>query len=431
MDAGVSARYDAAAKRPQFKRLLDDVQAGAFNVVVVWQLDRFSRNTLVTLSSLTLLQKAGVDFLSHNERIDYTTPTGRLQLSILAAFAQYTSDNIGLQSTAGRLQRKRLGLHNGFLPFGLMKGEDGLAWPDTRPRDNGRSNYDGLLLLYQMAAEGRTDREIVMALNAGGWRVSGNRGPRPWAMTTVAQVIPNRFYLGELPDGAGGWLPGKHQPVIDVEVWERAQAQRRSRTASRGPHSSPAGVYSLTGLLECGYCGSKMWLYGPYRYCKHRARCSRRKDKGPCEQITVLLEVIEEQVLDWLRKLELPEEAIAAAEAAQVRREPEGGERERARLEAALMRLRELYQWGDISRQDYQAQTAELRGQLAALVSRQQVDARQVAESLRGVAEAWQQGTQAERHEIAVRCIQRVVVRDKVVVQIAPTPEVAALLTST
>src|SRR5205823_1982917 len=94
VDEGFSAARESAASRPQFRRLLADVDARRFDVILVHKLDRFSRNLIVTLQSLARIDKAGATFVSLTEQIDYTTPMGRLFLTMLAGIAQWYSDNL-------------------------------------------------------------------------------------------------------------------------------------------------------------------------------------------------------------------------------------------------------------------------------------------------------------------------------------------------
>jgi DNA invertase Pin-like site-specific DNA recombinase len=92
-DEGRSARTDDIAKRPAFRQLIEDAEAGLLDVVVVHKPDRFARNLRVTLETLERLDRAGVGFVSISESMDFTTPIGKVILATLAAFAQYYSDN--------------------------------------------------------------------------------------------------------------------------------------------------------------------------------------------------------------------------------------------------------------------------------------------------------------------------------------------------
>jgi hypothetical protein len=67
-------------------------------------------------------------------------------------------------------------------------------------------------------------------------------------------MLPNRLYLGELPDGEGGWLPARHNPVLDADLFDRAQAARASNVRASSALSVPRvkRTHSLSGLMTCG-----------------------------------------------------------------------------------------------------------------------------------------------------------------------------------
>ena len=184
-------------------------------MVVVHKLDRFARNLRVTLDTLERLERCGVGFVSISEQMDFTTPMGKVILATLAAFAQYYSDNLATEVRKGKAERKAQGLYNGVLAFGLKKNRDGIPVPDPE-------TYPGLLLVFRLAAEGQSDRDVAEALNGAGYRTAGNRGRNLFTKDTVCRLLQNRFYLGELPDGHGGWLPGAHEPVLDDDLFDRA-----------------------------------------------------------------------------------------------------------------------------------------------------------------------------------------------------------------
>jgi DNA invertase Pin-like site-specific DNA recombinase len=104
-----SARGEQIAHRPAFKRLLDDMQSGRVQVVIVHTLDRWSRNVMVTLQSFRILSQSRTAFISLSEHIDYSTPEGMLQLTILAAFAAYFSDMLAKHTSKGKGERAAQG----------------------------------------------------------------------------------------------------------------------------------------------------------------------------------------------------------------------------------------------------------------------------------------------------------------------------------
>lgn len=82
-DEGVSARTDKIEKRPALMRLLRDAEQGKFDIVVVHTLDRWARNIGVQRQALRLLGEANVGFASVTEDVDFTTPSGRLMLTMM------------------------------------------------------------------------------------------------------------------------------------------------------------------------------------------------------------------------------------------------------------------------------------------------------------------------------------------------------------
>src|SRR5215212_4175854 len=226
-DEGKSARSDDASKRPGFRQLMADAETRRFDVVIVHKLDRFARNRRVAFDAFHRLGSTGVGFVSIAENMDYSTPAGQLMLTMLVGLAQFYSDNLSWETKKGKSERKARGLHNGLLPFGTTKGSDGLPVLDTTASACDVATRreivpgEGVRFAFELAAAGKSDREIARALNDAGHRTSGNRGHNLFSKDTVRTMLINRFYVGELPDGQGGWVPGKHGALIDPMLFER------------------------------------------------------------------------------------------------------------------------------------------------------------------------------------------------------------------
>jgi hypothetical protein len=99
-------------------------------------------------------------------------------------------------------------LYYGSLPFGIIKGDDGVPVIDP-------AIFPGLKAAFELAVQGKTDREIAMYLNAQGYRTAGLKGNKPFANTSVKGIMTNLFYIGYLPDGKGGYIRAKHKPFIE------------------------------------------------------------------------------------------------------------------------------------------------------------------------------------------------------------------------
>lgn len=124
-DKGFSGKN---TNRPDFQRMMADVEKGLVQKIVVYRLDRFSRS-LADFSRLwEVLQRHGVEFVSVNERFDTSTPMGRAMLSIIMVFAQLEREDPPAERVRDNYyQRVKLGSWpGGPAPYGFFH------WPHTR-----------------------------------------------------------------------------------------------------------------------------------------------------------------------------------------------------------------------------------------------------------------------------------------------------------
>jgi site-specific DNA recombinase len=421
VDEGKSARGDELSRRPGFQQMMDDVKAGRLDVVVVHKLDRFARNIRVTFEQFQVLQRHRVLFASVSEQgFDFTTPMGQVILSVLAAFAQYYSDNLATEVRKGKAERKAQGLYNGLLPFGVKKNSTGIAIPDP-------ATYPGLLLAYETAAKGASDREVAMLLNERGYRTSGNRGRNPFTKDTVRAMLQNRFYLGELPDSNGKWLPGAHEPLLDDALFVAAQEARARRVATPLPVRRQAHVYSLSGLLRCHYCGGTLHLHRDRG--RARAYCYRGRQGVKCTQRSTFLDVYETQVVDYLATFTIPEDyqEILLAAQAQSRSDVDNVDMQRRRLESQLENARTLFELGDFTKEEYLEKRARLQRSLEALKAEHEVsDAlERAAAFLADLGAAWEAATDQQRNALARMLFEEVRIKDEWVAAVKPQPTFA------
>ena len=421
VDEGKSARGDDLAKRPAFQRMMADAAAGRLDVVVVHKLDRFARNIRVTFEQFQVLHRHRVLFASVGERgFDFTTPMGQVVLSVLAAFAQYYSDNLGQEVRKGKRERKAQGRHNGLLPFGVKTNSDGIPIPDP-------ATYPGLLLAFGEAAKGASDREVAEHINAAGYRTTGNRGRNPFTKDTVRPLLQNRFYLGELTDGMGGWVQGAHEPLLDDALFAAAQEARERRVQVPTPVRGRASTYSLSGLLRCHHCGGALHLHRDKG--RVRAYCYQGRQGMKCPQRSTFLDVYEEQVLDHLATFTIPADylpRLAAAQAEAVTAVVDVA-RERHRLERQLDNLRTLFELGDVDKTEFLERRVRLRRELDGLRPAPDRDGAlaRAAEFLGNLPAAWQAAEEAQRNALARLLFHEVRIKDDWVVAVGPQPSFA------
>jgi site-specific DNA recombinase len=424
VDEGTSARGDPMSKRPAFKRMMEDAEAGLLDVVVVHKLDRFARNIRVTFEYLELLARHNVKFVAVAQDVDYTMPEGRMFMGMLATLAQFYSDNLAQETKKGKAERKAQGLYNGSIPFGMTKGNNGVPVSDP-------STIDGLRMAFEMSADGHTDRAIAQTLNAAGYRTCGTHGSRPFTKDTVRAMLLNRFYLGELPgERPTSAAPVQHAAVIELELWEAAQAMREQRAVSgRGTVRRSSQLYSLSGMAVCAHCGSRMQIQ-PARG-KPRLNCSGRRQGKSCAAHSATLATYEEQISAFLAAFIIPEDYQAQLYDYVVAMHPNTlvpDEEQRRRHNAQVNRLRDLYLLGDIERSHYLAERERLKREIALMDMRSQGHTSHLdglAELLTNIGAAWKTAQPEQRNRLARLLFEEIVILDKQVAALLPRPDLA------
>jgi DNA invertase Pin-like site-specific DNA recombinase len=95
--------------RPQYQALLTAARKRQVDVVLVWRYDRFARSTQALVQALHEFHRLGVDFISHQENIDTTTPQGALIFTVMASLAQFERALISERVKAGMARAKAQG----------------------------------------------------------------------------------------------------------------------------------------------------------------------------------------------------------------------------------------------------------------------------------------------------------------------------------
>lgn len=258
--------------RPEMIRLIDGVQAGKYDVVLVYKLDRLSRSQKDTLYLIEdIFMANGVDFVSMQESFDTTTIYGRAMVGILSVFAQMERETIAERTLMGRAGR----------------AEDGF-WHGGGTDPIGYDYIDGELVINEEEAE--QVREVY-ALYAAGHsvteitrRMEGFRTKHGgWSHTsTVGNVLDNPLYAGTVHfDGVS--QKGRHVPIVDREVNRRVKARRERLSRVEASEDS---AHLLTGLIYCAACGARYFPHkrpnGTIVYsCHSRAKKNKKMIKDP------------------------------------------------------------------------------------------------------------------------------------------------------
>ena len=103
----------AKERRPSLDMLMADARRGAFDVVLVFRFDRFARSVKQLVLALEEFRSLGIDFISHQEALDTSTPMGRAMFTIIAAMAELERSVIRERILAGLEYARSRGTKSG------------------------------------------------------------------------------------------------------------------------------------------------------------------------------------------------------------------------------------------------------------------------------------------------------------------------------
>lgn len=120
LNENIAREKESALKyRPVFESLVHSLQKGDHLVVIA--IDRLGRNTIELLTLLEDFEKKGINFISLREGVDFSTPSGRMFFTIMAAMARMERDLISTRTKAALAVLKAKGVKLGVPPYDASK----------------------------------------------------------------------------------------------------------------------------------------------------------------------------------------------------------------------------------------------------------------------------------------------------------------------
>ncbi len=273
VEQGESAKF---ADRTELLALIDFCKEnkGRVQVLLVWKVDRFARNTGDYFNIKAILLKYGVRVVSVTEPID-ENPEGRLLETILAGFAQFDNDIRAMRTVQG-MRRK---LEEGIFPWGPPLGYRSSVRGDerkTQPDEPAQPLFGQLQKAWREFATGSYTLAEMGRLMTN-WGILTTRG-KSLSPQSLENLFRNPYYAGILVNPwTGQEHEGRHVPIVTREDFARVR-----RLLSKGNHSVPhqkeRPEFPLRGLVRCPSCGryltsgfsrGRSRLY-PYYCCRNR-----------------------------------------------------------------------------------------------------------------------------------------------------------------
>ncbi|MFQ6027729.1 MAG: recombinase family protein [Dehalococcoidia bacterium] len=187
-----------------------------------------------------MLGDCGIGFASVMEDFDFTTPGGKLMLTMIGGVAEFFSDQLGAHVSKTQFHKAQLGLPIGPVPFGYRTLEPG-AVPQRHEREP-----DALLQIFLRRAGGASNGALATWLNDQGFRtLEGGL----FTAHAVRDLLDNRSYVGKIVY-LGEEFQGQHDPIVSEELFQRVQPQAapRRRPDCSGTQRLAPGDYFLRQL---------------------------------------------------------------------------------------------------------------------------------------------------------------------------------------
>jgi site-specific DNA recombinase len=302
-DGGFSG---ASLERPAMQRLLDAIEAGSIDCVVVYKVDRLSRSLLDFARLMERFDRCGVSFVSVTQEFSTTTSLGRLTLNILLSFAQFERETISERTrdklSAARRKGKWIG---GWPVLGYnVDPKGGRLVVNTKEAAQVKE-------IYRLAAAADTLEEALRAIHTRGFRTKAwtTRGSkhhvaRPFSRMTLRLLLSNVLYTG-MVNHKGTVYTGEHERVVEQELWEKVNIKLTQRSIHQRGKKHRKQEASLSGLLYCAGCGSAMLpsftTKKGRRYRYYGCSANRGREVPTCSQGSVAALDLEASILEKLR----------------------------------------------------------------------------------------------------------------------------------
>ncbi len=275
-------------ERPALKRLLLDVKEGLVDIIVVYKIDRLTRSLMDFSKIVEVLDKHNASFVSITQHFNTTTSMGRLTLNMLLSFAQFEREVTGERIRDKISASKKKGMWmGGKPPLGYYR-KDKKIYPDEEK---------AILInnIFKKYIELKSTTLLKDWLKEQGRNISvGN----------LNYILRNKAYIG-LVGHKGTWYQGEHQGIIDISLFEQAQAVMVANHINRQHYDPKKSLLSGKLYDDKGNAMSPSWSTGcsgkTYRYYVSQAII--RKEPSKLGKISkVSLSQLESFIDSWFEQ---------------------------------------------------------------------------------------------------------------------------------
>jgi site-specific DNA recombinase len=252
-------------ERPEFVRLLSDIEKHARSKVWVIEASRLTRDVEDAQIIRKLFLKHHVDLYINDQHYDLSTSESILSYNITSAVSEYERSKIIDRVKRGR--RKQI--EDGYGTFNTIFGYD------YKYSEHGKKIWHineqetaVIRMIFNLYGKGLAYVKIVNNLNDNGYRTKKNR---KWTVTTISKLLGHPEYFGKTRDPKGNLIQSKvYPPILTEATYMKLQDQHENR--KRAYHKFRVSKSELSGLLRCKKCKAHYYVHKSKHYSKRKKR---------------------------------------------------------------------------------------------------------------------------------------------------------------
>lgn len=297
--------------RPQFNRMLEQIQNGEAQGIVCWKLDRLARNPVDGGAIIWAIKQNGIEIVTPSQTFNQQNENSIL-MYIEFGMAQKFIDDLGKNAKRGMRTKAEKGWYPAPAPIGYKNTPDKRKGfktiePDEMAFPLVRNAFDKVLSGKQPILVWREIYKAGLLLGKSG---------KPISRSAFYYMLTNTFYYGdyEWPKRSGNWYHGEHVPILTKEEFDVVQKM----LGRQGKPIARRHTFELTGLMRCAECGCAITASEKVKYYKNTNRiakyvyyhCSRKHPTHKCKQPPITQVDLNIEIGELLLKLRLKPEFI-------------------------------------------------------------------------------------------------------------------------
>lgn len=374
VENGISGRK--ADKRPEFQKMISIAKADEppFSLILVWKFSRFARNQEESIVYKSMLKKQhGVDVVSITEPL-IDGPFGGLIERIIEWMDEYYSINLSQEVKRGMTEKAMRGGYQATPSLGYASPAPGQPFVVV-PEEAEIVKY----IFDQYVNQHRDQTSIARKLNAR--NLLTKRGNR-FEKRNINLILRNRFYIGKIVWN-GIERDGVHETFISPELFQAANDRLVSAYRPKGRRNVSTCAHWLSGLVKCSVCGASLGYNKakyPFFHCWKYTRGMHEGTNSISER--QLVDGVLEYFEQLLGGMDFTFTCRQTVSEAQLPDEKEIYRKELEKMDQRLLRIREAYEAGIDSLEEYKENRQRLKTEAARLAALLQEEERAAASAL-------------------------------------------------